>query len=82
MRQYPEITAAQRYYGRVNVEEGAHVHGVHTTTSWGATDIGLVSVGRDGRTVTVVQWGQMGTFEDARVADFKATTATAVRALY
>ncbi|WP_030419276.1 MULTISPECIES: hypothetical protein [unclassified Streptomyces] len=82
MRRYPEITAAQRYYGRVNVEEGAHVYGVHTATSWGATDIALVAVGRDGRTVTVVQWGQMGTFEDARVADFRKTTATALRKLY
>ncbi|MFF0586962.1 hypothetical protein ACFYWD_13435 [Streptomyces sp. NPDC003781] len=36
------------------------------------------SVGRDGRTFTLVRWGQMGTFEDARLTDFRTTTATAV----
>ncbi|MEV5020064.1 hypothetical protein ACIGW1_36975 [Streptomyces sp. NPDC053780] len=78
MERYPDITATQKYYGRLDVEEGAHVYGVHTVAEWGASDIGLFSVGRDGRTVTVVQWGQMGTFEHAQVADFKATTVTAV----
>ncbi|MBQ1097544.1 hypothetical protein KBY55_15930 [Streptomyces sp. b94] len=78
MEQYPDITATQKYYGRLNVEEGAHVYGVHTVAEWGASDIGLFSVGRDGRTVTVVQWGQMGTFAHAQVADFKTTTVTAV----
>lgn len=82
MEQYPDITATQKYYGRLAVEEGAHVYGVHTVAEWGASDIGLFSVGRDGRTVTVVQWGQMGTFEHAQVADFKATTRTAVNKLY
>ncbi|WP_164415209.1 hypothetical protein [Streptomyces salinarius] len=81
-RQNPDVTATQRYYGRLDVEEGAHVYGVHTVTEWGATDIALFSVGRDGRTVTVVQWGQMGSFEDARVAGFRATTVTAVDKLY
>ncbi|GAA4973252.1 hypothetical protein [Streptomyces hyderabadensis] len=78
MERNPEVTATQKYYGRLDVEEGAHVYGVHTVTEWGATDINLFSVGRDGRTVTLVQWGQMGTFEDARVTDFRTTTATAV----
>ncbi|MET8568810.1 hypothetical protein [Streptomyces sp. NPDC004783] len=82
MEQYPDITATQKYYGRLNVEDGAHVHGVHTVSSWGASDIGLFSVGRDGTTVTVVQWGQMGGFQHAQVADFKKTTVTAVAELY
>ncbi|WP_399881317.1 hypothetical protein ACGH7X_03055 [Streptomyces sp. BBFR51] len=82
MEQYPDITATQKYYGRLDVEEGAHVYGVHTVAEWGASDIGLFSVGRDGRTVTVVQWGQMGTFERAQVADFRHTTVTAVDKLY
>ncbi|WP_395576446.1 hypothetical protein [Streptomyces sp. BK79] len=82
MEQHPDITATQKYYGRLNVEEGAHVYGVHTVAEWGASDIGLFSVGRDGRTVTVVQWGQMGTFAHAQVADFKDTTVTAVAKLY
>ena len=82
MEQDPDITATQRYYGRLNVEEGAHVYGLHTASSWGSSDIGLISVGRDGRTVTVVLWGQMGNFQHAQVADFKATTITAVNKLY
>ncbi|MFE2016985.1 hypothetical protein ACFW9O_02895 [Streptomyces sp. NPDC059499] len=78
----PEIEAEGRDYGPLPVEEGARVHGLHTTTSYGATDIHLLSVGRDGRTVTVVSWGQMGRFADAPVADFKNTTTTAVKRLY
>ncbi|MER6130563.1 hypothetical protein [Streptomyces sp. NPDC001815] len=82
MEQDPDITATQKYYGKLNVEEGAHVYGIHTASSWGSSDIGLFSVGRDGRTVTVVQWGQMGNFQHAQVADFKKTTVTAVNKLY
>ncbi|WP_055700057.1 hypothetical protein [Streptomyces silaceus] len=82
MKLDPETTAKQKYYGRLAVEEGAHVYGVHTVTSWGASDINMFSVGRDGTTVTLVQWGQMGGFADAQVSDFKATTTTAVNKLY
>ncbi|MFJ8464324.1 hypothetical protein [Streptomyces swartbergensis] len=82
MEQDPDITATQKYYGRLNVEEGAHVYGLHTASAWGSSDIGLFSVGRDGRTVTVVRWGQMGNFQHAQVSDFKTTTVTAVNKLY
>lgn len=82
LMQDPEITATQKYYGKLNVEEGAHVYGFHTEATWGASDINMFSVGRDGRTVTVVQWGQMGDFANAQVADFKATTLKAVGKLY
>ncbi|GAA2223054.1 hypothetical protein [Streptomyces indiaensis] len=78
----PDIEAEGRDYGSLPVEEGAHVRGVHTETSGGSTDISLLSVGRDGRTVTVVRWGQMGDFGDAPVAAFKKTTTTAVNKLY
>ena len=78
----PDVEAEGRDYGKLPVEEGARVRGLHTETSWGATDIALLSVGRDGRTVTVVQWGQMGDFDDAPVAAFKKTTTTAVNKLY
>ncbi|GHH88350.1 hypothetical protein GCM10018793_67720 [Streptomyces sulfonofaciens] len=78
LEQDPDITAVGKDYGKVDVEEGAHVYGVHTTTSWGASDIALFSVGRDGTTVTVVKWSQMGTFGDAPVKAFKTTTRTAV----
>ncbi|MCQ4214017.1 hypothetical protein [Streptomyces longispororuber] len=77
----PEVSAEQKYYGKLNVEEGAHVYGVHTEATWGANDINLFSVGRDGNVVTVVQWGQMGGFADAPVAGFKKTTVTAVNKL-
>ncbi|MFJ8106283.1 hypothetical protein [Streptomyces sp. NPDC096132] len=78
----PEIEARLKDYGKVNVEEGARVYGLHTETSWGATDIRLISVGRDGRTVTVVDWGQLGDFGDAPVKAFKKTTAKAVNKLH
>ncbi|MEW2514061.1 hypothetical protein [Streptomyces sp. NPDC046870] len=76
--QSPDITAAKRYYGKVKVAAGAHVYGIHTTATWGASGIALFSVGREGRTVTVVKWSQMGSFRDAPVKAFKATTRTAV----
>ncbi|MGA5356165.1 hypothetical protein [Streptomyces purpurascens] len=82
MEQDPDLTATQKSYGRLNVEEGAHVYGLHTASAWGSSDIGLFSVGRDSRTVTVVLWGQMGNFQHAQVADFKKTTVTAVNKLY
>ncbi|MGC5567212.1 hypothetical protein ACPYPG_30810 [Streptomyces sp. FR-108] len=78
----PEVEATLKDYGTLPVEEGAHVYGVHTNTSWGATDINLYAVGRDGRAVTVVKWGQMGDFSDAPVKAFKKTTTTAVNKLY
>ncbi|CAM5226236.1 hypothetical protein SNARM312S_02136 [Streptomyces narbonensis] len=46
------------------------------------TDIHLFSVGRDGRTVTLVRWGQMGDFEDAPLTAFRTTTKTAVNKLW
>ncbi|MFI1753359.1 hypothetical protein [Streptomyces sp. NPDC020571] len=78
----PDVEADGRDYGKLPVEEGARVRGLHTETSWGANDIALLSVGRDGRTVTVVKWGQMGDFQNAPVAAFKKTTSTAVDKLY
>ena len=81
MNQNPDVTATQKYYGRLPVEEGAYVYGVHTTTTWGASDINLFSVGRDGNIVTVVRWGQMGSYSDAPVGAFKKTTVTAVNKL-
>ncbi|MEU1256542.1 hypothetical protein ACWHLZ_33990 [Streptomyces chartreusis] len=78
----PDVEADHKSYGSLPVEEGARVHGFATRASWGAMDIHLVSVGRDGGTVTVVQWGQMGGFKDAPVKAFKKTTTTAVNKLY
>ncbi|MET8975148.1 hypothetical protein ABZX85_05960 [Streptomyces sp. NPDC004539] len=80
-QKFPDIQAEFKDYGAVRVEEGAHVFGLHTVASWGATDVRLLAVGRDGRTVTVVDWGQLGSFKDAPVKAFKKTTVTAVNKL-
>ncbi|MEU6083670.1 hypothetical protein [Streptomyces sp. NPDC047108] len=78
----PDVTAEWRGYGKLAVEEGARVQGVHLERTGGASDVHLFAVGRDGRTVTVVRWGQMGTFDDAPVRAFKNTTRTAVNKLW
>ncbi|GAA4090537.1 hypothetical protein [Streptomyces shaanxiensis] len=78
----PDVNAEGRDYGTLPVEEGAHVRGLNTETPGGATDIALLSVGRDDRTVTVVKWGEMGDFVNAPVTAFKKTTITAVNKLY
>lgn len=78
----PETEATGKDFGKLSVEEGAHVYGLATESSWGALDVHLMSVGRDGRTVTVVNWGQMGRMGDAPVKAFKKTTTTAVKKLH
>jgi hypothetical protein len=82
VEQNPELTADWKDYGSLSVEEGADVYGVRVASDWGATDIHLFSVGRDGNTVTVVRWGQLGDFSDAPVAAFRKTTTIAVNRLY
>ncbi|MBB5101264.1 hypothetical protein FHS40_000317 [Streptomyces spectabilis] len=81
-REHPDVEAKQKYYGKLNVEEGVHVYGLHTAWNWGASDANLFAVGRDGRTVTLVRWGQLGKLSDAPVSGFKATARTAVNKLY
>ncbi|MEU0971034.1 hypothetical protein ABZ357_38600 [Streptomyces sp. NPDC005917] len=78
----PETRAAFQDHGDLPVGDGAHVYALHTETSWGASDIRLLSIGRDGSTVTVVDWGQLGGFQDAPVKAFKRTTTTAVQKLH
>ncbi|MER7839033.1 hypothetical protein ABTY98_24930 [Streptomyces sp. NPDC096040] len=78
----PETRAAFQDHGELSVGDGAHVYALHTETSWGASDIRLLSLGRDGSTVTVVDWGQLGGFRDAPVKAFKKTAATAVNKLH
>ncbi|GGO85219.1 hypothetical protein [Wenjunlia tyrosinilytica] len=80
---YPSVEAKGKYHGRIDVEEGAYVYSLDTKdTEVGSTDINLSSVGRDGRTVTYVDWGQMGDLKDAPLKGFKKTTRTAVAKLY
>ncbi|MFF4851428.1 hypothetical protein [Streptomyces sp. NPDC001194] len=81
LREHPEGTARSRDYGALPVEEGAHVYGVHTSIPDSEPGVHLFGIGRDGSTVTVVQWGRMGDLGDAPVAAFKRTTTTAVNRL-
>ncbi|MFE2208218.1 hypothetical protein [Streptomyces rubiginosohelvolus] len=81
--QDPGLEGEAFYQGRINVEEGAHVYSIDTSyPEVGSTDIALYSVGRDGRTVTVVEWGQMGELDGAPLEGFKKTTRTAVAKLH
>ncbi|MGW5927511.1 hypothetical protein ACWF2L_14855 [Streptomyces anulatus] len=81
--QDPGLEGEAFYQGRVDIEEGAHVFSIDTSyPEVGSTDIGLYSVGRDGRAVTVVEWGQLGELDGAPLEGFKRTTRTAVAKLY
>ena len=81
-QQYPGAEADLGDFGKVPVRDGGHVYGVDTAHPEGATDVHLFGIGRDGSTVTVVAWGQMGDFDQAPVGDFRATTRTALAKLY
>ncbi|MDX3850274.1 hypothetical protein [Streptomyces sp. AK02-01A] len=80
---YPTLEGEAFHHGRINVEEGAHVYSIDTSdTEIGSTDISLYSVGRDGKAVTVIVWGQLGDLDGAPLEGFKKTTRTAVAKLY
>lgn len=82
-RQNPGLDAVSAYHGKLAVEEGAWVYSLDTADpEVGNTDIHLFSVGRDGRTVTYVRWGQMGDLADAPLTAFRTTTRTAVNKLW
>ncbi|MEU5981949.1 hypothetical protein [Streptomyces sp. NPDC047434] len=82
-RQNPGLHAVSASHGKLAVEEGAWIYSLDTADPQiGSTDIHLFSVGRDGRTVTLVRWGQMGDFKDAPLTAFRTTTKTAVNKLY
>ncbi|MFJ4779547.1 hypothetical protein [Streptomyces sp. NPDC088762] len=81
LRATPGGTASWQDYGRLPVEEGAHVYGVHTSVPDSEPGVHLYGIGRDGSTVTVVKWGQMGNLSDGPVPAFKKTTTTAVNKL-
>ncbi|MFF9910252.1 hypothetical protein [Streptomyces sp. NPDC013457] len=81
-QQNPGLQAVSASHGKVAVEEGAWVYSLDTADPQiGITDIHLFSVGRDGKTVTFVRWGQMGDLADAPVEAFRTTTRTAVNKL-
>ncbi|GAA2630776.1 MULTISPECIES: hypothetical protein [Streptomyces] len=81
LRTTPGGTASWQDYGTLPVEEGAHVYGVHTSVPDSEPGVHLYGIGRDGDTVTVVQWGEMGDLSHAPVAAFKKTTTKAVNKL-
>ncbi|MFD5619356.1 hypothetical protein [Streptomyces yangpuensis] len=81
LRTTPGGTASWQDYGTLPVEEGAHVYGVHTSVPESEPGVHLYGIGRDGSTVTVVKWGQMGDLSQAPVAAFKKTTTKAVNKL-
>ncbi|MFJ4846403.1 MULTISPECIES: hypothetical protein [unclassified Streptomyces] len=81
-RQNPQGEADWKDYGPLGVANGAHVYGVHTAPPESEHGVALYGIGRDGRTVTVVKWSQMGTLKQAPVKAFKKTTTRAVAKLY
>ncbi|MEU3290600.1 hypothetical protein [Streptomyces longwoodensis] len=82
-QQNPGLQAVSASDGKLAVEEGAWVYSLDTADPQiGISDIHLFSVGRDGRTVTLVRWGQMGDLEDAPLTAFRTTTKTAVNKLH
>ncbi|KOU88946.1 hypothetical protein ADK61_02280 [Streptomyces sp. XY66] len=81
LRTTPGGTASWQDHGTLPVEEGAHVYGVHTSIPESEPGVHLYGIGRDGATVTVVKWGQMGDLSQAPVAAFKKTTTRAVNKL-
>lgn len=81
-QQNPGLQAVSASHGKLAVEEGAWIYSLDTADPQiGSSDIHLFSVGRDGRTVTLVRWGQMGDLEDAPLTAFRTTTKTAVNKL-
>jgi hypothetical protein len=80
--QNPGAEADWKDFGTLDVEEGAHVYGVHVAPPESEHNVRLYGIGRDGRTVTVVEWGQMGTLDQIPLKAFKKTTRTAVNKLY
>ncbi|MCT6781922.1 hypothetical protein LXH09_35395 [Streptomyces sp. CS7] len=82
-QQNPGLQAVSASHGKLAVEEGAWVYSLDTSDPQiGISDIHLFSVGRDGRTVTLLRWGQMGDLEDAPLTAFRTTTKTAVNTLH
>ncbi|WP_030703676.1 MULTISPECIES: hypothetical protein [unclassified Streptomyces] len=82
-QQNPGLQAVSASHGKLAVEEGAWVYSLDTADPQiGISGIHLFSVGRDGRTVTLVRWGQMGDLKDGPLTAFRTTTKTAVNKLH
>ncbi|GAA2256552.1 hypothetical protein GCM10010232_52690 [Streptomyces amakusaensis] len=82
-KEYPGLKGKGEYEGKISVEEGAHVYSIDTADPrTGADDVALYSVGRDGGTVTVVSWGQLGDLKKSQLKGFQKTARTSVAKLY
>lgn len=81
LRENPEGTASWHDHGTVDVGDDAQVYDTSTALPESSYNVHLFGVGRDGARVTLVEWGQIGTAEDAPVMDFRDTTRTAVNKL-
>ncbi|POX39513.1 hypothetical protein C3486_17845 [Streptomyces sp. Ru73] len=81
LHEQPGGTASWKDYGTVTAADGGRVYGVHTSLPESEPGVHLFGVGRSGRTVTVVRWGEMGTFAQAPVPAFKATLRQALSKL-
>ncbi|MER7396487.1 hypothetical protein ABT381_13295 [Streptomyces sp. NPDC000151] len=77
----PGGTASWKDYGTVTAADGGRVYGIHTSIPESEPGVHLFGVGRSGRTVTVVQWGEMGNLDQAPVPAFKATLRQALNKL-
>ncbi|OON72945.1 hypothetical protein [Streptomyces tsukubensis] len=73
-------SAGWRDYG--TVAGGAHVYGVDSSVPDSEPSVHLFAIGRDGATVTAVNWGEMGSLKRVPIAAFKKTATTAVEKLY
>ncbi|MFC6062021.1 hypothetical protein [Streptomyces ochraceiscleroticus] len=77
----PGGTASWKDYGTVTAADGGRVYGIHTSIPDSEPGVHLFGVGRSGRTVTVVRWGEMGNLDQAPVPAFKATLRQALNKL-
>lgn len=81
--QYPGTLGEAFYHGRIAVEEGADVYNVDTShPEIGNADAHLISVGRDGRAVTVLEVNHLGQTLSEELPPFRHSTRTAVAKLY
>ncbi|MFE7135771.1 hypothetical protein ACFVIM_33465 [Streptomyces sp. NPDC057638] len=82
-RETPGLVGATSDEGPIAIEEGARVYSLETQVpAAGTADVALYSVGRDGKTVTIVGWGQLGNLASAPLGAFKTTARTSVAKLY
>jgi hypothetical protein len=81
LRDAPGSVAGWDDHGPLDGGDAAHLYAVHTAPPEAGTGIHGFGIGRVGTTVTVVQWGQMGSLTDLPVADLTDTMGQALEHL-